>query len=59
MNKHEILEKTLGEGIVALTKEVRRAARKKQEIHLQLADSLRKMFGVLRRARRGVSDPWP
>lgn len=52
MNKDEILEKTMGDGIVVLTKEARRDSRDKQEIRLRIAESLRQMFGTLRRSWR-------
>ena len=57
MNKNDILEKTFGQGIVVLTKEARRAARNRQDLHLRIADSLRQMFGALGLTSKRTSHP--
>lgn len=57
MNKHEILEKNLGDEIIVLTKEAGRDSRNKQEIRLRIAECLRQMFGKLRLPQKNNPDP--
>jgi hypothetical protein len=56
MNKDEILEKILGNRMILLAKETRRAAGSKQEIHLRIADSLREIFSLLGRSSKSRQD---
>ena len=55
-NKDEILEKSLGNRMVMLSKEARRVVGRKEEIHSQIVDSLREMFGLLRRSGKSAQD---
>jgi hypothetical protein len=59
MNKDEILEKILGNRMIILAKETRRAAGNKQEIHSRIADSLREIFSLLGRSRKSRQDSPP
>ena len=57
MKKAELLQETLGDNIVVLTKETHRAAYSKQEIHLRIAESLRQICGTLQGSSKIPSEP--
>ena len=57
MNKNNILERTLGNLITALTEETRRASRNKKELHALITDSLCDLFIIPPRVCKSTTAP--